>query len=83
MTETRLLYSRQIRTPNSFYCDVVTVHDRLGSVTTAWCALRLRMEERPPAMEGSCEYIEEAAATNDKGWPSISEVGRGDNNPSP
>jgi hypothetical protein len=29
-----------------------------GSVTTAWCVLRLRMEERPPAIEGSCEYIE-------------------------
>jgi hypothetical protein len=27
-------------------------------VTTAWCVLGLRMEERPPAMEGSCEYIE-------------------------
>jgi hypothetical protein len=27
-------------------------------VTTAWSVLRLRMEERPPVMEGSCEYIE-------------------------
>jgi hypothetical protein len=27
-------------------------------VTTAWRVLRLRMEERPPDMEGSCEYIE-------------------------
>lgn len=26
--------------------------------TTAWCVLRLWMEERPPAMEGSCAYIE-------------------------
>jgi hypothetical protein len=26
-------------------------------VTTAWHVLRLRMEERPPDMEGSCEYI--------------------------
>jgi hypothetical protein len=27
-------------------------------VTTAWRVLRLRMEGRPPDMEGSCEYIE-------------------------
>jgi hypothetical protein len=27
-------------------------------VPTAWRVLGLRMEERPPAMEGSCEYIE-------------------------
>jgi hypothetical protein len=27
-------------------------------VTTAWRVLGLRMEERPPAMEGSCEHIE-------------------------
>jgi hypothetical protein len=27
-------------------------------VTTAWRVLGLRMEERPPVMEGSCEYIE-------------------------
>jgi hypothetical protein len=27
-------------------------------VTTAWRVLRLRMEERPPDMEGNCEYIE-------------------------
>ena len=28
------------------------------SVTTEWRVLRLRMEERPSDMEGSCEYIE-------------------------
>jgi hypothetical protein len=27
-------------------------------VHTAWRVLGLRMEERPPAMEFSCEYIE-------------------------
>jgi hypothetical protein len=27
-------------------------------VTTAWPVLGLRIEERPPAVEGSCEYIE-------------------------
>jgi hypothetical protein len=29
-----------------------------GPVTTAWHVVRLLMEERPPVMEGSCEYIE-------------------------
>jgi hypothetical protein len=34
--------------------------DLLGGfpVTTSWRVLGLRMEERPPAMEDSCEYIE-------------------------
>jgi hypothetical protein len=27
-------------------------------VATAWRVLGLRMEERPPVMEGSCEYVE-------------------------
>jgi hypothetical protein len=27
-------------------------------VTTAWHALRLQMEEWPPDLKGSCEYIE-------------------------
>jgi hypothetical protein len=27
-------------------------------VTTAWRVLRLRMEETPPVLEGSCEYVE-------------------------
>jgi hypothetical protein len=27
------------------------------------------MEERPPAMEGSCEYIEKAAAETTRGGP--------------
>jgi hypothetical protein len=27
-------------------------------VNTAWRVLGLRMEERPPVMEGRCEYIE-------------------------
>ena len=33
-------------------------HDKSVPVTTALRVLRLRMEERPVDMEGSCEYIE-------------------------
>ena len=32
--------------------------DKWVPVTTTWRVLRLRTEERPPDMEGSCEYIE-------------------------
>jgi hypothetical protein len=34
------------------------IHDKWVPVTTAWRVLRLRMEEWPPDMEGSFEYIE-------------------------
>jgi hypothetical protein len=39
---------------------VVTKHTMLGGipVPTAWRVLGLRIEERPPDMEVSCEYIE-------------------------
>jgi hypothetical protein len=33
---------------------------RCVPVTTVWRVHRLRMEERPPAMEHGCEYIEKA-----------------------
>jgi len=36
-------------------------------VTTAWRVLRLRMEERPPHTEGSCEYIEQAVVDGRQG----------------
>jgi hypothetical protein len=36
----------------------VIYDDKCVPVTTARHILRLRMEERPPDMEGSCEYIE-------------------------
>jgi hypothetical protein len=36
-------------------------------VTAAWPVLRLRMEERPPVMQGSCEYIELAVADSRQG----------------
>jgi hypothetical protein len=40
------------------YIYIYYVHVRWVPVTTAWRVLGLRMEEQPPAMEGSCEYIE-------------------------
>jgi hypothetical protein len=33
-------------------------HVRWVPDATAWHVLELRMEERPPAMEGSCKYVE-------------------------
>jgi hypothetical protein len=40
-----------------FY-NIIIAYTTHSLVTTAWRVLRLRMEERPPDMEGSCEYIE-------------------------
>ena len=37
-------------------------HDKWAPVTTAWRVLGLRMKERSPVWEGSCEYIEQAVA---------------------
>jgi hypothetical protein len=37
-------------------CNII--RDKWIPVTTAGRVLRLRMEERPPDKEGSCEYIE-------------------------
>jgi hypothetical protein len=37
-------------------------HVRWVPETTAWRFLRLRMEERPPAKEGSCDNTESAAS---------------------
>jgi hypothetical protein len=33
------------------------IHDKCVPVITARRVVRLRMEERPPNIEGSCEYI--------------------------
>jgi hypothetical protein len=46
--------------PKAILMLTISVKTTLGGslVTTAWHVLRLRMEERPPDMEGSCEYIE-------------------------
>jgi len=31
---------------------------RVSVTTTAWFVLSVRMQEQPPNMEGSCEYVE-------------------------
>jgi hypothetical protein len=41
------------------------------------------MEERPAAIEVSCEYVEKQSRTDNKGWPSSLGVGREVNNPLP
>jgi hypothetical protein len=40
-------------------------------------------KRRPPGMEGSCEYIEQAVADSRRGWASSLGVERGVNNSSP
>jgi hypothetical protein len=40
----------------------MSISDKRLPVTTACHVLRLRMDERPPDMEGSYEYIEYAVA---------------------
>jgi hypothetical protein len=58
-----------------------TFHVTWVPVPTAWRVLGLRMEERPPAMEGNCEYIlNKQPRTNDKGWSSSVGLGRGADN---
>ena len=52
-------------------------------VTTAWCVLRLRMEERPPIWRVAANKLNNQSRTADKGWSSSLGVGRGANNSSP
>ena len=40
---------------NVFNKQTTTFRDKWVPATTAWRVLGLRMEERPPDMEGSCE----------------------------
>jgi hypothetical protein len=52
---------------SSFLFLIDVIHVRWVPVPTAWRVLGLRMEERPPAMEGSWEYIEYAAEDTRQG----------------
>jgi len=44
--------------PSGFPHQNPVYHDKWVPVTTAWRVLRLRMNKRPPGMEGSCEDTE-------------------------
>ena len=58
-------------------------HDKWVPVTTAWRVLRLRMEERPPIWRVAANILNKQSMATDKGWSSISGVGRCANNSSP
>ena len=51
-------------------------------VTTAWCVLRLRMEERLPIWRVAANELNKQSRTADEVWSSSLEVGRGANNAS-
>jgi hypothetical protein len=53
-----MVHVMQFPMTNVLYLYISTSRVMWVPVTTAWRVLRLRMEERPPVMEGSCEYIE-------------------------
>jgi hypothetical protein len=61
-----LLCQQKIATVSAVKFNLIIIMQALGptpmlggvSVPTAWRALGLRMEKRPPAMKVSCEYIE-------------------------
>jgi len=41
---------------------VHSIHRKWFHVTTPWRIHKLRMEERPPNMQGCCKYTEQADA---------------------
>ena len=43
-----------------FELDIYGNQEKWVPVTVEWRVLRLPLEERPPDMEDSCEYIEQA-----------------------
>jgi hypothetical protein len=59
------------------------VRDKRVPVTTAWCVLRLRMEERPPVWRVAANILNKQSRTADKGWSYSLGVEWGSNNPSP
>jgi hypothetical protein len=52
-------------------------------VTMAWRVLGLRMEGTASSWRLAANILNKQSRTNDKGWSSSLEVGRGANNPSP
>ena len=45
-------------------------HDKWVSVTTAWCVLRLWVEEPPPIRRLAANMLNKQSRTADKGWSS-------------
>jgi len=43
----------------------------VGSVTTAWRVLSLRVEERPPVWRVTANILNKLSRTENKGWSSI------------
>ena len=72
--------------PNRWVLDVyntnVIICDKWVPVTTAWCVLSLRMEERPPIWRVAANILNKQSRTADEGWSSSLGVGRGANNTS-
>jgi len=52
-----------------------TYLDKRVSVTTAWCVLGLRMEERPPVRRLAANILNKESRTTDKRWSSSLGVG--------
>jgi len=57
--------------------------DKWDPVTTAWCDLRLQIEERPPIWRVAVNILNKQSWTVEKGWSSSLGVGRSANNSSP
>jgi len=50
------------------YCNhIMQTRDKCVSVTTVWCVIRLRMEERPPVWRVAANIINKQSRTADKG----------------
>jgi len=57
--------------------------DKWVPVTTAWCVLRLQIEERPPIWREAANILNKQLRTTDMGWSFSLGVGRGAKNSSP
>jgi len=65
--------------PFSFHGTYYLIYDKWVPVTTAWCVLRLWMEEPPPIWRVAVNILNKLLQTADKGWSSSLGVGQGAN----
>ena len=65
-----------------FKTTLYRIHNKWVPVTTAWCVLRLWMEEQLLICRVAAKIPNKQLRTADKGWSSSLGVGRGANNPS-